>query len=89
MHGFGDMAELGATLERLIERQLAERLERRPGQREERYRHLLANEPEASEPVSVETSGAPPAEEDRIDRLEQEVARLRDEVRSLREELGA
>ena len=33
LHRFGDMEELGATLERLIERQLAVGLERRPGQR--------------------------------------------------------
>jgi len=44
LHGFGDMEELGGTLERLIERQLATRLERRPGQREERYTHLLGSE---------------------------------------------
>jgi hypothetical protein len=44
LHRFDDMEELGATLERLIERQLAARLERRPGQREERYAHLLGSE---------------------------------------------
>ena len=48
LHRFADMEELGGTLERLIERQLARRLERRPGQREERYTHLLAGE-EAAE----------------------------------------
>jgi uncharacterized protein len=56
LHRFGDMEELGAILERLIERQLAARLERRPGQREERYTHLLGSED------GVEPEGAPPAQ---------------------------
>ena len=51
LHRFAGMEELGGTLERLIERQLVVRLERRPGQREERYTHLLGSEeaPEAEE----------------------------------------
>ena len=44
LHRFAGMDELGETLERLIERQLVVRLERRPGQREERYRHLLGGD---------------------------------------------
>jgi uncharacterized protein YceH (UPF0502 family) len=65
LHRFGDMEELGATLERLIERQLAARLERRPGQREERYTHLLGSEDgveaEAAAPVQP-AAAAPPAQ---------------------------
>ncbi len=41
LHRFADAGELEETLERLIGRELAERLGRRPGQREERYRQLL------------------------------------------------
>ena len=37
LHGFGDMSDLTETIERLIARDLAVRLDRRPGQREERY----------------------------------------------------
>ena len=55
LHRFGDMDELGATLEGLIERQLAVRLERRPGQREERYTHMLGGE-DGVEPRSMSTS---------------------------------
>jgi uncharacterized protein YceH (UPF0502 family) len=44
MHPFGDLGEVHATLERLIGRGLAERLQRRPGQKEERYRELLGGE---------------------------------------------
>jgi uncharacterized protein YceH (UPF0502 family) len=41
MYGFEDLATVQRTLEDLIERDLVERLERRPGQKEERYRQLL------------------------------------------------
>jgi uncharacterized protein YceH (UPF0502 family) len=41
MHHFEDLTTVQRTLEDLIERDLVERLERRPGQKEERYRHLL------------------------------------------------
>ncbi len=41
LYGFEELATVQRTLEDLIERDLVERLERRPGQKEERYRHLL------------------------------------------------
>src|SRR5581483_12150666 len=37
MHPFADLASVQETLGRLIERELVRRLERRPGQKEERY----------------------------------------------------
>jgi len=43
LHPFGDMGALTGALGRLIERGLVARLGRRPGQREERYAHLLAD----------------------------------------------
>jgi uncharacterized protein YceH (UPF0502 family) len=42
MHGFADLDAVHDTLERLIARELTARLERRPGQKEERYEHLLS-----------------------------------------------
>ena len=84
LHRFADMDELGGTLEQLIERQLAERLERRPGQREERYMHLLGSEDAAAAPAE------PPASSDsfeqRFERLEQQIAELRTELQALREQ---
>ena len=79
---FPDSAALHAVVERLIERALAARYDRRPGQREERYGHLLGAE--AEEPAA---SPPPPAahEVSRLDRLEREVAELRAEVAALRE----
>jgi uncharacterized protein YceH (UPF0502 family) len=45
MHRFADLAGVQDALGALIERGLAERLERRPGQKEERYGQLLEGEP--------------------------------------------
>jgi uncharacterized protein len=101
LHSFGDMGELARALGRLIERGLVLRLNRRPGQREERYAHLLtedAEEPElAPEPVSPAQAPAPapPPEtpagsgSERIERIERQLAELRAEIKALREELGA
>jgi uncharacterized protein YceH (UPF0502 family) len=72
LHPFSGPDELRETLERLSERGLVVSIGRRPGQKEERYAHLLANGAEPAEPVS-----APPSLEERIARLEAEVAELR------------
>ncbi|WP_320673300.1 YceH family protein [Patulibacter defluvii] len=47
LHRFTDQDAVDATLVRLIERGLVERLERRPGQKEARYRQLLGGEEDA------------------------------------------
>jgi uncharacterized protein YceH (UPF0502 family) len=96
LHRFGDMAELGAALERLGERQLVARLDRRPGQREERYRQLLGEVGEQDEQVEeVEQRAPEQADEraaepgdDRIERIERQLAELRSEIQALRRELG-
>jgi uncharacterized protein YceH (UPF0502 family) len=41
MHAFAALDDVNETLRRLIARGLVERLDRRPGQKEERYMHLL------------------------------------------------
>jgi uncharacterized protein len=89
LHRFDGTGELTGTLERLSGRDLVERLGRRPGQREERYRHLLGEEAESliEEPGPPEPG--PPSEESRIERIERELTELRAEVRALRDELGA
>jgi uncharacterized protein len=90
---FPDSSALQVVLERLIERELAARYDRRPGQREERYGHLLGAEaeepPAAPAPVRAAAPPPPARDDDRLDRLEREVAELRAEVAALREELGA
>ena len=90
LHRFPDSATLQDVVDGLMERELVARYERRPGQREDRYGHLLgaeADEEPAVGPPPV--APAAPPREDRLDRLEREVAELRAEIAALREELGA
>ncbi len=49
MHSFGELAEIHDALQRLIERELATRLARRPGHKEERYAQLLQEDAQARE----------------------------------------
>jgi uncharacterized protein YceH (UPF0502 family) len=93
LHRFADMAALHAVIDRLVERELVARYDRRPGQREDRYGHLLGAEAD-EEPASTQAPPPPPRpaappRDDRLDRLERELAELRAEVAALREELGA
>jgi uncharacterized protein YceH (UPF0502 family) len=73
LHAFESLAAIHETLETLVGRELAVRQERRPGQKEERYAHLLGGglpEPAgAAEPVAGNL-------EARVARLEQQIAEL-------------
>jgi uncharacterized protein len=96
LHPFPDQAALQATLERLIERDLVVRLPRRPGQKEERYAHRLSEDLEEAAAVATPepaprapTATPPPAGDDRLDRLERQVADLAAQLDALRAELGA
>jgi uncharacterized protein YceH (UPF0502 family) len=92
MHPFADLAEVHATLERLMGRGLAERLQRRPGQKEERYRELLGGEAGVVGDAADELAlGAPAPSENGVslgDGLAERVARLEREVADLRALLG-
>ena len=96
LHGFADLAAVHETLEKLVERGYAERLPRRPGQKEERYRQLLGGEEGDASPSPVGDADTAPASgasaggtvPDRLDRLERELGELREQVRGLREALG-
>jgi uncharacterized protein YceH (UPF0502 family) len=100
MHRFADAAEVQAALDALAERELVVRLERRPGQKEERYAHRLGEDapaatlPEAEVPrapvaaPAPPPAAAPPADDGRLARIEQELAELRAEVAQLRDALG-
>ncbi len=65
LHPLGDLAAVLEALERLIGRELAERLPRRPGQKEERYTHLLGDDEAApgapAAPGGPAPQWAPPA----------------------------
>jgi uncharacterized protein YceH (UPF0502 family) len=92
LHSFAGVDELDATLERLVERTVVRRLERRPGQREERFVQLLGQEVDEAPPAiaeAAETEVRTDDAEDRFARIEQQIAELRRQVEALREELGA
>jgi uncharacterized protein len=92
MHSFSDLPAVHETLARLIERGLAACLQRRPGQKEDRYIQLLedrdaqvdANANGAGIAAPSESSSAEPSAalapvnglEERVARLEREVAAL-------------
>lgn len=90
---FPSIDDLRDTLERLLQREPSYviRLGRGPGQREDRYMHLLSG------PVDVEAFAhmereMPPSRSDlheRVEQLESEVARLHGELALLRQRLDA
>ncbi len=79
MAGLGSLEDVERLLATLIERRYARRLERRPGQKEDRFEHLLGAGGEAG---SAESD--PP---ERVGALEAEVRALRAELDTLRAEL--
>ena len=71
LHPFASGAEVAETLDGLARRELVERLARRPGEREERWRQLLG------EPGAAEDAPAPTAAGgSRLDELERRIAGL-------------
>ena len=99
LHDFTGLNAVQETLGGLVERGLVARHERRPGQKEDRYEQLLGAasppppvEAEGDSSASAPAAGEAPEElrpaEDRLTRLEREVATLRDELAALRTELG-
>jgi uncharacterized protein YceH (UPF0502 family) len=101
LHRFADLAAAHESLERLVARELVVRHPRRPGQKEDRYEQVLGGVPvggDAPPPPEVvrheqefpagEGTPGEPSSEDRLDRLERELAALRAELESLREALG-
>src|SRR3954452_18694118 len=94
MHPFDGIAGLQDALTGLIDRGFVAELARRPGQKEERFRHRLSEDldpsdiPEGAELPPEAASAAvvvppPPRRDERVDRLEGELAALREEVASL------
>jgi uncharacterized protein YceH (UPF0502 family) len=78
IHPFGDLTSLHEALGRLTERELVACLERRPGQKEQRYAQLLTDTAE-QDAETTHANATPP-----IGDLQQRVARLEHEVAELR-----
>ena len=74
LHPFASLADVDATLTELIEREFVVRLPRRPGQKEQRYGHTLGEEA-VEQPASVSL-------EDRVARLEEQMAEVLARVQS-------
>jgi len=85
LHDFADLRAVQEALDRLVERGQVARHERQPGQKEDRYEQLLGPAEAKAEPESA--AEIAPAE-DRLTRLEREVAELRSELSALRADLG-
>ena len=91
MHPFPDLAGVEEALDELMARTppLVGLLPRQPGRKEQRHAHMLSGEPEqpavgsgpAPEPARLKVM----AENERIGKLEEEVAVLRNEVNRLRQ----
>jgi uncharacterized protein YceH (UPF0502 family) len=93
MQRFADITALEDVLTGLIDRGFVAELARRPGQKEERYRHRLSEDLEDAEPLDAAAPQdvvvpPPPRRDERLDRLEAEVAELREQLAALRTELG-
>ena len=75
LHRFESIAEVAQTLDALAQRELVERLERRPGQKEERWRQLLGadSSEEALQPVAQEPQ---PRGDDQVAAIEERLERL-------------
>ncbi|HEY2769386.1 MAG TPA: YceH family protein [Solirubrobacteraceae bacterium] len=95
MASLASLADVERVLNTLIERGYARRLARRPGQKEDRFEHLLGGGADAAAPTvdaGALPSAPPPSEPAptqgglaaRVDALEAEVTRLRAEIDALR-----
>ena len=90
MQAFRDMAALHDVLTELIDREFVAELARRPGQKEERFRHRLSEDlvegdippgaVVASAPAAIAVP-PPPRRDERFEKLEGEVAELREASR--------
>jgi uncharacterized protein len=90
MHQFEDLDAVQFGLQKLMQREppLVAVLPRQPGTKEARYAHLLSGEVEVAE---LQLHGSSPVsrspDDERIGRLEEEVASLRREVGDLKQQL--
>ncbi|HZT34400.1 MAG TPA: YceH family protein [Nitrososphaera sp.] len=91
MHRFDDLSEVQSALQGLMQREpsLAKMLPRQPGTKEARYMHLLCGDVEPWEPAaSPGTSiGESTIDNERIERLENEVATLRKDLADLKQQV--
>jgi uncharacterized protein YceH (UPF0502 family) len=83
MHPFDDLDQVQSVIDRLPE--LIVKLERRPGEKESRFAHLLSGPPAVSH---AESETPAPHRQDRVATLETEVAQLRNELEDLKQQFA-
>ncbi|MCY1425504.1 hypothetical protein D9M71_412930 [compost metagenome] len=92
MYEFDDTEEVRHQLERLAARGMTVQLERQPGQREDRYMHLLGTEEDRAEAIAASASrsssseGGGAVDGGRIAELEARVAALEERLARLEQE---
>jgi hypothetical protein len=97
LYSFGSTEDVERTLDGLAERELVERVPRRPGQKEDRYRQLLGGDDDGAEraaPAPLDEERAPvaaaaPPDDDRVGELEQRMDELTELVEWVRREVVA
>jgi uncharacterized protein YceH (UPF0502 family) len=86
LHRFESIAAVEEALISLGERELVARLPRRPGQKEERFAHLLGGD---ADEASAAAAPVPlPVADDRLTRLERRVDAIEEELAELRSRVG-
>ena len=90
MHRFEELSDVQSTVQKLMQRDpgLVKMLPRQPGTKESRYAHLLSGDVEGSAaPMEAATSAASSDGDERIARLENELADLRREFGELKQQV--
>jgi uncharacterized protein len=95
MHRFDDLGQVQSTLQRLSHREppLVKILPRQPGTKEARYAHLLSGDvrgeaPEAATGAVAALASHGKSSDERVKRLEDDVATLQQEVADLKQQLA-
>ena len=87
LYPFPSLEDLQRTLQDLSDRELVERLPRRPGQKEERYRQLLGGE--AEEELVAQSHNLPEEELSKMQALEDRLSRVEAKIDELMRSLDA
>ena len=93
MHKFDDLGIVLSTLQRLIRREpsLVKLLPKQPGTKEARYAHLLSGDVQtpAPEPSAEVSTPSTPVDDDRIARLENDLADVQKEIADLKQQFSS